>query len=56
MFPIFAHLLDDEGNSLVGAKQEQLDSFLDAAAERIPDVVPKIYGFWRSKRGQRLNS
>ena len=44
MFPIFAHLLDENGNSLVGAKQEQLNALLDAAAERIPDVVPKIYG------------
>jgi uncharacterized protein len=48
MFPIFAHLLDENGNSLVGAKQEQLDALLDATAERIPDVVPKIYGFWRN--------
>ena len=56
MFPILAHLIDDEGKSLVGAKQEQLDALLDAAAERIPDVVPEIYGFWRQKRGRSMNS
>lgn len=53
LFPIFAHLIDDEGNSLVGAKQEQLDALLDVAAERIPDVVPKIYAFWRQLHAQR---
>jgi len=56
MFPILAHLLDENGNSLVGATQEQLDSLLDVASERIPDVVPRIYNFWRQKDGRSLNS
>jgi len=50
MFPILAHLLDDEGQSLVGAKQDQLDALLDMAAERIPETVPHIFSFWQSKR------
>jgi hypothetical protein len=44
------------GNSLVGAKQEQLDALLDAAADRIPDVVPEIYDFWRDRRGRAMSS
>jgi uncharacterized protein len=56
MFPIFAHLLDENGNSLVGAKQEELDALLGAAAGRISEVVPRIYGFWRDRAGRSLNS
>lgn len=56
MFPILAHLIDDEGNSLVGARQDELDALLDTAAELIPDTVPHIYKFWQgTKRERRLN-
>jgi hypothetical protein len=56
MFPIFTHLLDDEGNSLVGAKQEQLDALLDAAASRISVTVPDVYRFWRDKHDRVRSS
>jgi len=47
MTPIMVHMLDDHGNSLMGIAQEELDQVLDDAAKRIPDVVPKIFSFWR---------
>ena len=40
------HLLDEEGNSVMGIPQEQLDQALDQAAENLPDSVVAIYGFW----------
>lgn len=46
--PILVHLLDDEGNSVLGIPQEELDDTLDVASEAIPEVVGEIYGFWRS--------
>ena len=56
MFPIFAHLLDEDGNSLVGAQQDQIDALLDAAAEQIAVTVPNIFKFWQaSSAQQRLN-
>ena len=36
MFPIFAHLVDEEDRSLVGATEEQMDALLDIAAENVP--------------------
>ncbi len=50
MFPIFAHLFDEDGRSLVGATEEQMDALLDTAAEMIPEAVPSIFSFWQSKR------
>jgi uncharacterized protein len=50
MFPIVAHLFDDEGNSIIGTKQEDIDALLGAAAEEIPENVPLIFDYWRSRR------
>lgn len=50
LFPILAHLIDEDGNSLVGAQQEELDALLDSSAEKIPEVVPQIFQFWQSRR------
>ena len=56
MFPIFAHLVDMDGNSLVGAQEEQIDALLNTAAEKIPQTVPMIFKFWQGNRKQeRLN-
>lgn len=46
--PILVHLLDDNGNSVLGIPQEKLDKALDVAAEAIPETVGTIYGFWRN--------
>ena len=53
MFPILAHLFDDEGNSLSGASKEELPAVLDEAAQQIPVSVPKIFAFWPSRRSKR---
>lgn len=50
MFPVVAHLLDEGGNSLVGAKQEVLDALLDRASEQIPETIPHIFTYWKAKR------
>jgi len=44
--PIMVHLLDDEGNSVMGIPQEQLDETLEKAAEKIPASVVAIQRFW----------
>src|SRR5690606_9736406 len=49
MFPILAHLFDDDGNSLSGASKEELPKVLDEAAQLIPVSVPKIFTFWQAK-------
>lgn len=43
MLPILVHMIDDEGNSVMGVPQEELDETLAAAADAIPTVVPAIY-------------
>ena len=50
MFPILAHLFDDEGNSLIGASKDDHPKVLDEAAERIAPTVPNIFTFWQSKQ------
>lgn len=45
--PILVHLLDNDGNSVLGIPQEALDAALDVAAEAIPEVVVDIYAFWQ---------
>ena len=47
--PILVHLIDDNGNSVLGIPQEELDRALDVAAEAIPEVVGNIYAFWRNE-------
>src|SRR5690606_13446289 len=53
MFPILAHLFDDEGKSLSGASKDELPAVLDEAAKLIPVSVPKIFAFWPSRRSKR---
>lgn len=48
--PIMAHLLDDNGNSVLGIPQEELDQALAEAAEQIAEAVVSIYKFWQGKR------
>ncbi len=43
MLPILVHMFDDDGNSLFGLAQEEIDQTLDAASQAIPQVVPLIY-------------
>ncbi len=44
--PIMVHLMDDEGNSVMGIPQEKLDEALDQAAAEIPQSVVAIHKFW----------
>jgi uncharacterized protein len=44
--PIMVHLLDEEGNSVMGIPQEELDETLAKAAEEIPQSVVAIHRFW----------
>ncbi|MCV2866829.1 YecA family protein [Defluviimonas sp. WL0075] len=46
--PILVHLIDDQGNSVLGISQEDLDETLDAAADAIPETVGEIYRFWQT--------
>lgn len=43
MMPILVHLFDEDGNSMLGIAQEELDAVLETAAEAIPVIVPAIY-------------
>jgi yecA family protein len=43
MMPILVHMFDDQGNSLFGLAQEDIDEVLDQAAEAIPKAVPAVY-------------
>ena len=47
MMPIMLHLMDDNGNSLMGVAQEDLDETLSEAAEEIPVAVAGIVDYWR---------
>jgi uncharacterized protein len=44
--PIMAHLLDENGNPVLGIPQEELDKTLDQAAGEIPKAVGDIHRFW----------
>ncbi len=44
--PMMVHLLDENGNSVMGIPQEDLDQSLDEAAEQIPLSVVAIHQFW----------
>ncbi len=50
MFPILAHLFDNDGNPVLGTEEEQMDAILDAAAELIPQTVPHVFAYWQAKR------
>lgn len=43
MLPILVDMFDDDGNSMFGLAQQDIDATLDAAVEAIPQVVPLIY-------------
>ena len=47
--PIMLHMLDDNGNSVMGVPQEELDGVLAEAAEAIPETVFGIYEYWQRK-------
>ncbi len=49
LFPILAHLFDDDGNSLSGASEEELPMVLDEAAQLIGSSVPRIFRFWQTR-------
>jgi hypothetical protein len=44
--PIMGHLLDEDGNSMMGIPQDKLDETLAQAAEEIPKSVVAMYQFW----------
>jgi uncharacterized protein len=48
---ILVHMIDDDGNSMFGIPQEELDGTLDQAAEAIPMVVPAIFRVLAPRRG-----
>ena len=50
MFPVLAHLFDEDGQSLVQASEEELDALLGTAAEMIPATIPNIFTFWQAQR------
>jgi uncharacterized protein len=43
MLPILVHMFDDDGNSLMGLSQPEIDETLDEAAKAIPTIVPAIF-------------
>ena len=45
--PIMLHLMDDNGNSVMGVPQEELDEVLAQAAEDIPTAVVGIHNYWQ---------
>lgn len=47
--PILVHLIDCDGNSVMGIPQEELDATLDTAAQSIPDVVVAIHKYWMTR-------
>jgi len=44
--PFMLHLMDEDGNSMMGIPQERLDETLAQAAREIPKSVAAIYQFW----------
>ncbi|AHM05751.1 hypothetical protein roselon_03496 [Roseibacterium elongatum DSM 19469] len=47
--PILCHLIDDDGNSVLGIPQDKLAKTLDEAANAIPATVIGIFRFWRAQ-------
>ena len=47
MTPILLHMIDEQGNCMMGITQEKLDKALDQAAEVIPETVARIYSYWK---------
>jgi uncharacterized protein len=46
--PIMVHMMDDNGQSVMGIPHEQLQQVLGEAADAIPETVTGIFQFWRS--------
>lgn len=44
--PMMVHLLDENGNSVMGIPQEELGQTLDEATNQIPSSVVDIFKFW----------
>jgi uncharacterized protein len=49
MVPILFHMFDEEGNSMFGLPEEQVDEALARAAEVIAEVVPAIFALLRPR-------
>ena len=49
--PILVHLFDDDGKSVMGIPQEEIDATLDKAAEAIPSVIVAIHKYWLARSG-----
>ena len=45
--PIMVHMIDQNGDSVLRIPQEDLDSALAEAADKIPGVAVGIYQFWQ---------
>jgi uncharacterized protein len=50
MTPILCHLIDENGNSVIGIRREDLFDALEQAAEDIPDALVGVYAFWQCTR------
>lgn len=50
LFPILAHLFDEDGKPLMDIPDEEIEPILSAASKEIGTNVPVIYTFWQSKR------
>jgi len=50
MFPVLAHLFDEDSQSLVEVSEEEMHALLDTAAEMIPTTIPNIFTLWQAKR------
>jgi uncharacterized protein len=53
MEPVFAHLFDEDGVSLSGASEQELDKVLDEEAEKIPELIPNIFTYWKAQRAPK---
>jgi len=54
MTPILAHIFDDEGESVLGIDEDDLEEVLDEASGQIVESVPLIFAYWTSRR-ERLH-
>lgn len=52
LFPIMVHLFDDEGKSVMGIPDDEVEQTLDFAAKEITNTVPLIFAYWQSKRSR----
>lgn len=55
MQPIIDHIFDEQGRSMSGAKEEELDAHLDRSANNIPRTVPLIFAHWQARRSRPPN-